>query len=90
MSATVNSDRFSQYFYGCPSLTIPGFTHSVTEYFLPDVHQMLGGIPTAFSSPPQYKKFKSSYHFAKPRFSGKSCDGGNLQAFIKKRCKVIQ
>ena len=60
-----NSIMLLVFLLSCPSLTIPGFTHSVTEYFLPDVHQMLGGIPTAFSSPPQYKKFKSSYHFAK-------------------------
>ncbi|KAJ7390027.1 mitochondrial large ribosomal subunit assembly [Desmophyllum pertusum] len=42
MSATVNSERFSQYFHGCPSLSIPGFTHTVTEYFLSDIHELLG------------------------------------------------
>ncbi|XP_078378634.1 uncharacterized protein LOC144661700 [Oculina patagonica] len=64
MSATVNSERFSQYFHGCPSLTIPGFTHPVTEYFLSDVHEMLG---QALSNPghPQGKRFKPDNSFTK-------------------------
>ncbi|WRT67429.1 uncharacterized protein IL334_004400 [Kwoniella shivajii] len=32
MSATIND-----YFNGCPSLTIPGFTHPVTDHYLEDV-----------------------------------------------------
>lgn len=68
MSATVNSERFSQYFNGCPSLTIPGFTHSVTEYFLPDIHRMLGGMPSSVPGPFQSKRFKPDKTVPKPRF----------------------
>ena len=42
MSATVNADLFSGYFGGCPSHTIPGFTHPVTESYLEDILAMTG------------------------------------------------
>ena len=52
--------------YRCPSLNIPGFTHSVTEYFLPDVHKMLGGRGmSSMPSPPQSKRFKPNNSSAK-------------------------
>ncbi|OCF55941.1 ATP-dependent RNA helicase A [Kwoniella mangroviensis CBS 10435] len=35
MSATING--YPDYFGGCPSLTIPGFTHPVTDHYLEDV-----------------------------------------------------
>lgn len=64
MSATVNSERFSQYFHGCPSLTIPGFTHPVAEYFLSDVHEMLGqALPHPRHT--QGKRFKPDNSFVK-------------------------
>ncbi|WVR05425.1 hypothetical protein IAU60_002440 [Kwoniella sp. DSM 27419] len=37
MSATINEQIFINYFGGCPSLTIPGFTHPVTDFYLEDV-----------------------------------------------------
>ncbi|WWD09835.1 hypothetical protein V865_007963 [Kwoniella europaea PYCC6329] len=37
MSATINEQIFINYFGGCPSLTIPGFTHPVTDHYLEDV-----------------------------------------------------
>ena len=53
--------------FSCPSLTIPGFTHSVAEYFLSDVHEMLG---RALSAPghPQSKRFKQDNSSAKVFF----------------------
>ncbi|KAM4042079.1 putative ATP-dependent RNA helicase DHX57 isoform 2-T2 [Anomaloglossus baeobatrachus] len=36
MSATVNAELFSQYFYGCPVIHIPGRTFPVDQYFLED------------------------------------------------------
>ena len=48
----------------CPSLNIPGFTHSVTEYFLPDIHRMLGGMSSA-PGPSQNKRFKANNNSAK-------------------------
>ncbi|TPX62526.1 hypothetical protein PhCBS80983_g00252 [Powellomyces hirtus] len=37
MSATVNSDTFSAYFHGAPVLSIPGYTHPVTDFYLEDI-----------------------------------------------------
>ncbi|WVQ98990.1 hypothetical protein IAU59_006122 [Kwoniella sp. CBS 9459] len=42
MSATIND-----YFGGCPSLTIPGFTHPVTDHYLEDVISNLRYQPQA-------------------------------------------
>lgn len=50
--------------FSCPSLTIPGFTHPVDEYFLSDVYEMLG---QALPHPghPQGKRFKPDNSFVK-------------------------
>ncbi|XP_017752422.1 PREDICTED: ATP-dependent RNA helicase DHX36-like [Eufriesea mexicana] len=37
MSATLNSERFSEYYDNCPMIHIPGFTYPVQEYYLEDV-----------------------------------------------------
>ena len=29
MSATIDAERFSEYFGGCPIIRVPGFTHPV-------------------------------------------------------------
>ncbi|KAJ3349723.1 hypothetical protein HDU83_000341 [Entophlyctis luteolus] len=36
MSATIDSETFSNYFRGAPVLSIPGFTHPVTDIYLED------------------------------------------------------
>ncbi|XP_026870115.2 putative ATP-dependent RNA helicase DHX57 isoform X1 [Electrophorus electricus] len=36
MSATLNADLFSQYFYDCPTIHIPGRTFPVDQFFLED------------------------------------------------------
>ncbi|XP_038671699.1 ATP-dependent DNA/RNA helicase DHX36 [Scyliorhinus canicula] len=41
MSATLNADKFSEYFGKCPMLHIPGFTYPVKEYILEDVVELL-------------------------------------------------
>jgi HrpA-like helicases len=40
MSATLNAEKFSQFFGGAPILHIPGFTYPVQEYYLEDVLNM--------------------------------------------------
>jgi len=50
--------------FSCPSLTIPGFTHPVVEYFLSDVHEMLGQARLQ-PSHPQGKRFKPDKSFVK-------------------------
>ncbi|ORY29995.1 P-loop containing nucleoside triphosphate hydrolase protein [Naematelia encephala] len=47
MSATINEQIFIKYFGGCPSLTIPGFTHPVTDYYLEDVIPQIHFTPQA-------------------------------------------
>ncbi|XP_061523869.1 putative ATP-dependent RNA helicase DHX57 [Phycodurus eques] len=37
MSATLNANLFSEYFYSCPTVHIPGCTFPVTQFFLEDV-----------------------------------------------------
>uniref|UniRef100_A0A3Q2YXE0 Putative ATP-dependent RNA helicase DHX57 n=1 Tax=Hippocampus comes TaxID=109280 RepID=A0A3Q2YXE0_HIPCM len=37
MSATLNANLFSEYFYDCPTVHIPGRTFPVTQFFLEDV-----------------------------------------------------
>ncbi|CAI9111904.1 OLC1v1012242C1 [Oldenlandia corymbosa var. corymbosa] len=37
MSATIDADRFSNYFGGCPIIRVPGFTYPVKIFFLEDV-----------------------------------------------------
>ncbi|CAK9823206.1 ATP-dependent DNA/RNA helicase DHX36 [Anthophora retusa] len=45
MSATLNSERFSEYYHGCPMIHIPGFVYPVEEFYLEDV---LGTIKFEF------------------------------------------
>nr|XP_027064625.1 DExH-box ATP-dependent RNA helicase DExH6-like isoform X1 [Coffea arabica] len=37
MSATIDADRFSKYFGGCPIIRVPGFTYPVKIFYLEDV-----------------------------------------------------
>ncbi|KAK4278921.1 hypothetical protein QN277_016695 [Acacia crassicarpa] len=37
MSATIDAERFSQYFGGCPVILVPGFTYPVRTFYLEDV-----------------------------------------------------
>ncbi|KAI9330847.1 P-loop containing nucleoside triphosphate hydrolase protein [Obelidium mucronatum] len=45
MSATIDSETFSNYFHGAPVLNIPGFTHPVTDFYLEDVLRLTQYIP---------------------------------------------
>lgn len=73
MSATVNSERFSHYFRGCPSLVIPGFTHDVTEYFLSEVYEFLSRTPLSKPATVKSKRFKPDCSSSQPRFNEKCC-----------------
>jgi ATP-dependent RNA helicase DHX36 len=42
MSATMREDLFSEYFGGCPVISVPGYTHPVNEYHLEDILPMIG------------------------------------------------
>ncbi|XP_062153351.1 DExH-box ATP-dependent RNA helicase DExH6-like isoform X2 [Alnus glutinosa] len=41
MSATIDAERFSQYFGGCPIIRVPGFTYPVKTYYLEDILSIL-------------------------------------------------
>ncbi|EXB53675.1 putative ATP-dependent RNA helicase YTHDC2 [Morus notabilis] len=41
MSATLDAERFSQYFGGCPIIRVPGFTYPVRTFYLEDVLSIL-------------------------------------------------
>ncbi|OAY62181.2 DExH-box ATP-dependent RNA helicase DExH6 isoform X2 [Manihot esculenta] len=41
MSATLDAERFSQYFGGCPIISVPGFTYPVKSFYLEDVLSIL-------------------------------------------------
>ncbi|XP_021300774.1 DExH-box ATP-dependent RNA helicase DExH6-like isoform X1 [Herrania umbratica] len=41
MSATLDAERFSQYFGGCPIIRVPGFTYPVKAFYLEDVLSIL-------------------------------------------------
>ncbi|KAJ8753423.1 hypothetical protein K2173_019822 [Erythroxylum novogranatense] len=41
MSATLDAERFSRYFGGCPIIRIPGFTYPVGSFYLEDVLSIL-------------------------------------------------
>ncbi|KAF2559828.1 hypothetical protein F2Q68_00012983 [Brassica cretica] len=41
MSATLDAERFSEYFGGCPVVQVPGFTYPVRTFYLEDVLSVL-------------------------------------------------
>ncbi|CAN0914016.1 DExH-box ATP-dependent RNA helicase DExH6 [Linum grandiflorum] len=41
MSATLDAERFAQYFGGCPIIRVPGFTFPVTAFYLEDALSIL-------------------------------------------------
>ncbi|KAF5368409.1 hypothetical protein D9758_002162 [Tetrapyrgos nigripes] len=47
MSATINHETFVKYFNNAPLLTIPGFTHPVTDVYLEDIIPQLQYKPPA-------------------------------------------
>ncbi|XP_075196835.1 ATP-dependent DNA/RNA helicase DHX36 [Anomaloglossus baeobatrachus] len=53
MSATLNAEKFSHYFDGCPMLHIPGLTFPVKEYLLEDVVEMVKYSPNEGDLRPQ-------------------------------------
>lgn len=42
MSATIDAERFCQYYGGCPLIHIPGLMFPVTDYYLEDALEMTG------------------------------------------------
>ncbi|KAF9486472.1 P-loop containing nucleoside triphosphate hydrolase protein [Pholiota conissans] len=57
MSATINHETFVRYFDDAPLMTIPGFTHPVTDKYLEDVLSVINYRPPA---PKTYGKPKTA------------------------------
>lgn len=53
MSATIDTNMFSEYFNNCPVIEVPGRAYPVQEYYLEDCVQMLNFFP-----PPSTRKRK--------------------------------
>jgi len=50
MSATINHETFVKYFNNAPLLTIPGFTHAVTDNYLEDILSVVDYRPPVVRS----------------------------------------
>ncbi|XP_051934615.1 ATP-dependent DNA/RNA helicase DHX36 [Hippocampus zosterae] len=56
MSATLNAEKFSKYFDGCPMIHIPGLTFPVEEFLLEDVVEMTRYRPKNQDRRPAWKR----------------------------------
>uniref|UniRef100_G1QU59 ATP-dependent DNA/RNA helicase DHX36 n=2 Tax=Nomascus leucogenys TaxID=61853 RepID=G1QU59_NOMLE len=56
MSATLNAEKFSEYFGNCPMIHIPGFTFPVVEYLLEDVIEKIRYVPEQKEHRSQFKR----------------------------------
>ncbi|XP_067157650.1 ATP-dependent DNA/RNA helicase DHX36 isoform X2 [Apteryx mantelli] len=66
MSATLNAEKFSEYFDNCPMIHIPGFTFPVVEYLLEDVIEKLRYAPENMDRRPRWKKGFMQGHVSRP------------------------
>ncbi|NIG60552.1 putative ATP-dependent RNA helicase DHX36-like [Pontoporia blainvillei] len=56
MSATLNAEKFSEYFGNCPMIHIPGFTFPVVEYLLEDIIEKTRYVPEQKEHRSQFKR----------------------------------
>lgn len=69
MSATLNAERFSQYYECCPIIHIPGFTYPVSSFYLEDVIQLTRfRFPPPPNAPTNYKKYLKPFREKKKQF----------------------
>lgn len=62
MSATLNSERFSEYYNDCPMIHIPGFTYPVEEFYLEDILSFTNfKFPPAPSMSQDHKRHGKKY-----------------------------
>ncbi|CAM4598477.1 unnamed protein product [Lepidochelys olivacea] len=66
MSATLNAEKFSEYFDNCPMIHIPGFTFPVVEYLLEDTIEKLRYTPKDTDCRPRLKKGFMQGHISRP------------------------
>ncbi|NXY10491.1 DHX36 helicase, partial [Pteruthius melanotis] len=66
MSATLNAEKFSEYFDCCPVIHIPGFTFPVVEYLLEDVIEKLRQVPEKMDRRLHWRKGFMQGHVSRP------------------------
>ncbi|XP_031974931.1 ATP-dependent DNA/RNA helicase DHX36 isoform X1 [Corvus kubaryi] len=66
MSATLNAEKFSEYFDHCPMIHIPGFTFPVVEYLLEDVIEKLRYTPEKMDRRLHWRKGFMQGHVSRP------------------------
>uniref|UniRef100_A0A4X2LKK4 ATP-dependent DNA/RNA helicase DHX36 n=2 Tax=Vombatus ursinus TaxID=29139 RepID=A0A4X2LKK4_VOMUR len=66
MSATLNAEKFSEYFDHSPMIHIPGFTFPVAEFLLEDVIEKIRYIPENIDRKPQFKRGFMQGHVNRP------------------------
>nr|XP_013015098.1 ATP-dependent RNA helicase DHX36 [Cavia porcellus] len=66
MSATLNAEKFSEYFGNCPMIHIPGFTFPVVEYLLEDIIEKIRYIPEQKEHRSQFKRGFMQGHVNRP------------------------
>ncbi|KAF4802070.1 ATP-dependent RNA helicase DHX36 [Turdus rufiventris] len=66
MSATLNAEKFSEYFDHCPMIHIPGFTFPVVEYLLEDVIEKLRYTPEKMDRRVHWRKGFMQGHVSRP------------------------
>ncbi|KFO27909.1 Putative ATP-dependent RNA helicase DHX36 [Fukomys damarensis] len=66
MSATLNAEKFSEYFGNCPMIHIPGFTFPVVEYLLEDIIEKIRYIPEQKEHRSQCKRGFMQGHVNRP------------------------
>ncbi|XP_058480451.1 putative ATP-dependent RNA helicase DHX57 [Solea solea] len=91
MSATLNANLFSEYFYNCPSVHIPGRTFPVDQFFLEDAIGKTGyviddGSPYLRSGKQNSSSTGGRTSKVQPRDmeDDSSNDGWNFSSFCKK------
>ncbi|XP_038002186.1 ATP-dependent DNA/RNA helicase DHX36 [Motacilla alba alba] len=66
MSATLNAEKFSEYFDHCPMIHIPGFTFPVVEYLLEDVIEKLRYTPEKTDRRMHWRRGFMQGHMSRP------------------------
>ncbi|XP_054495360.1 ATP-dependent DNA/RNA helicase DHX36 [Agelaius tricolor] len=66
MSATLNAEKFSEYFDHCPMIHIPGFTFPVVEYLLEDVIEKLRYTPEKTDRRLHWRRGFMQGHMSRP------------------------
>lgn len=90
MSATIDAERFSEYFGGCPIIRVPGFTHPVKTFYLEDVLSILRtpkrnhlNTTTSSNRPSEEIKLNREYQIALDEAIEMSCSNEEVDSLLE-------